>query len=189
MSNLRWIYTAITRSSSKLKVCNPIHQKLLNPIKMSHNDLFIIDNDDFEKSEPVNSDKKKLEENIFNLPIFNNISEISKNIYSLMHPYLPENLILDKIEDKPYQTNFSVNFENNRFKIIIKDSGCGIAKKDLLLVFDPFFSLKDQHSGLGLPIARRIIERHKGEIKITSQEGQGSEVTIELPTGNPAQTA
>lgn len=117
-SSLRWIYTAITRSSSKLKVCNPIHQKLLTPIKMSHNDLFNIE-DDETKENTIITNQTFSSDDILSEPVFKDISEISKQIYLLMKPYLPNKLILQKIEEKQYQTNYNVNFENNRFKILV----------------------------------------------------------------------
>lgn len=68
-------------------------------------------------------------------------------------------------------------------KIIIKDSGIGIASKDLDRVFDPFFTTKPvgQGTGLGLSITYGIIERHGGRITVKSELNEGTEFTVELP--------
>lgn len=64
-----------------------------------------------------------------------------------------------------------------------RDSGCGIAPRHLPLVFDPFFTTKpvNKGSGLGLYNARLFVERHRGAISVSSQEGVGTEFTLWLP--------
>ena len=68
-------------------------------------------------------------------------------------------------------------------RIEIEDTGPGISKEYLDSVFDPFFTTKQDGTGLGLAICRTIVQRHGGTIQIESQEGQGTKVTISLPTG------
>jgi len=67
--------------------------------------------------------------------------------------------------------------------IIISDTGMGIPKELLPLVFEPFFSTKPsgKGTGLGLSVAKRIIHDHGGEISIESIEGRGTSVLIKLP--------
>ena len=65
------------------------------------------------------------------------------------------------------------------------DRGAGIAAGDLPRVFDPYFTTKRGGTGLGLPIARNIVEGLGGVISITSQPGLGTEIRIELPIGAP----
>ena len=67
-------------------------------------------------------------------------------------------------------------------EIIIQDTGQGIPETALSHVFDPFFSTKPQGSGLGLAIAHRIMTNHEGTIDISSSVGQGTTVTLRLPT-------
>ena len=69
----------------------------------------------------------------------------------------------------------------NRVGISIKDTGPGINPENLSQVFEPFFTTKDYGTGLGLSICYDIIERHGGEINVTSEIGKGSEFTIWLP--------
>ena len=65
--------------------------------------------------------------------------------------------------------------------VTVNDSGCGIPESLRERVFDPFFSTKPSGTGLGMAIARRIVEGHQGGIEIDSVEGQGSTVTLVLP--------
>jgi signal transduction histidine kinase len=66
-------------------------------------------------------------------------------------------------------------------KLIIEDNGVGISEKDLNQIFDPFFSTKEQGSGLGLSIVYKLVEGHQGEIKVESKEGEGTKFIIYLP--------
>ena len=65
----------------------------------------------------------------------------------------------------------------------IEDSGPGIPKQHLSKIFDPFFTTKGQGegSGLGLTVARRIIKKFGGDIRIESQEGSGTSCIVTLP--------
>ena len=65
----------------------------------------------------------------------------------------------------------------------IADSGPGISKQHLSKVFDPFFTTKGQGegSGLGLTVARRLVRKFGGDIRIESLEGQGTVCSVTLP--------
>ncbi len=66
------------------------------------------------------------------------------------------------------------------------DSGCGIPKEKLEEVQEPFVTTKAVGTGLGLPICRKIIEAHRGSMRITSTPGIGTTVEIEIPIPSPA---
>jgi len=70
-----------------------------------------------------------------------------------------------------------------KVRISIRDDGRGISENVLPKIFDPFFTTKDvgEGSGLGLSISYGIIEKHQGEITVTSRVGEGTEFTIILP--------
>jgi len=65
--------------------------------------------------------------------------------------------------------------------IKIKDTGSGVKEEFIEKIFEPFFSTKKGGLGLGLPLAKKVIEEHGGRIEILSKIGQGSEVNIYLP--------
>ncbi len=71
----------------------------------------------------------------------------------------------------------------NRIYIKISDTGSGIDEENMKKIFDPFFTTKEigKGTGLGLSISYGIIEKHKGEISVQSQLGQGTTFTICLP--------
>jgi signal transduction histidine kinase len=63
----------------------------------------------------------------------------------------------------------------------VVDSGPGLAASDLANVFDPFFTTKPQGMGIGLAIAKTIVEAHQGTISVMNQPGGGARFTIRLP--------
>jgi two-component system phosphate regulon sensor histidine kinase PhoR len=70
--------------------------------------------------------------------------------------------------------------------LTVRDKGPGIARKDLSRVFERFYrggNVTVSGSGLGLPIAKRIVESHGGSIEVRSAEGSGTEVDVTLPIG------
>ena len=70
--------------------------------------------------------------------------------------------------------------------LTIADLGIGIARKDLSRVFERFYrggNATSSGSGLGLPIAKRIVESHGGRIEVRSTVGSGTEVEVMLPIG------
>ncbi|MFZ5585804.1 MAG: two-component system sensor histidine kinase NtrB [Thermodesulfobacteriota bacterium] len=70
--------------------------------------------------------------------------------------------------------------------LTVADQGCGIPAEHLDQVFKPFFTTKQRGTGLGLPVARRIVEEHGGAINLASHLGQGTTVSVTLPALNPA---
>jgi PAS domain S-box-containing protein len=82
-----------------------------------------------------------------------------------------------------FKTQFcSDNGHQGRVLVRISDCGPGIAKSQQKRIFEPFFSTKDDGIGLGLAIANRIIEEHKGQIAIESRLGKGTTFIISLPS-------
>jgi signal transduction histidine kinase len=71
---------------------------------------------------------------------------------------------------------------------IFDDTGCGILEEHLSRVFDPFFTTKKDGTGLGLAITYRIIENHRGIIRVMSQPGKGTTFVITLPLEGAVQT-
>ncbi len=79
-------------------------------------------------------------------------------------------------------------YYESKFVIIsISDTGCGIPKENLDLIFTPFFSTKSQGkgSGLGLAISRGILQKIGGYLSVTSELGEGSTFRVHLPLQMP----
>lgn len=79
-----------------------------------------------------------------------------------------------------------VKSNNNKVTVSVKDFGIGIAKRNQAKIFDRFFRLGERTSsssgfGLGLYIAKEIVERHHGKIWVKSQKGKGSTFYFTLP--------
>jgi two-component system NtrC family sensor kinase len=72
--------------------------------------------------------------------------------------------------------------------IRVRDSGGGIPPEVLPHIFDPFFTTKEDklRTGLGLAVARSIVEQHGGKIEVRSETGRGSEFSVTLPPEAPA---
>ncbi|GMX60633.1 HAMP domain-containing histidine kinase [Paenibacillus elgii] len=81
----------------------------------------------------------------------------------------------------------AVLVEDRMLRIVIRDYGMGIPKEEVEHVFDRFYrvdkarSRKRGGSGLGLSIAKRLVEKYHGDIRLESEENQGTTVTVQLP--------
>ena len=83
------------------------------------------------------------------------------------------------LSDPPVQLVTSQ--ENGRVRITVADHGAGIAAGDLAQIFDPYFTTKRGGTGLGLPIAKNIVEGLGGTIAVASTPGAGTRFVIEFP--------
>ncbi len=75
------------------------------------------------------------------------------------------------------------------YRITVRDTGCGIPEADRERIFTPFFSSKPSGTGLGLPLASKIIDLHGGRIVLDSREGEGTSFAIILPSSLVSSTA
>ncbi len=69
--------------------------------------------------------------------------------------------------------------------ISVTDSGRGIGPEHLPFIFRPFYTTKGNGTGLGLSLARRIVEDHRGRIEVQSEVGKGTEFLVMLPIRHP----
>ncbi len=80
------------------------------------------------------------------------------------------------------KVRLALSAAGGRVLATVADGGPGMAPEVLARAFEPFFTTKSGKGiGLGLPIARGIIERHGGTISLHSEEGQGTTVIVSLP--------
>ncbi|HEX3128153.1 MAG TPA: HAMP domain-containing sensor histidine kinase [Thermoanaerobaculia bacterium] len=94
------------------------------------------------------------------------------------------NLLANALRHTPAEGTISVEIQAQpqRMLIQVRDSGSGIAPEDLPRLFERFQKGSGSRgSGLGLPIARKLVLAHGGDIGIESTPGQGTEVTVSLP--------
>ncbi|MBB5355953.1 PAS domain S-box-containing protein [Anoxybacillus mongoliensis] len=94
------------------------------------------------------------------------------------------NLVRNAIEaktEKSLRVNIETKLHNNLVQIYVRDNGPGIPPTIIHHVFDPFFSTKTTGTGLGLSLSRKIVELHKGSMRVQSELGHGSCFIIELP--------
>ncbi len=123
---------------------------------------------------------------------------LSKSVDIALHkdPSLPEvehdsdqihqvllNLLLNALQalDKSGKINVSLELRGAQAVIEVTDNGRGIAPATLPNIFRPFYTTKGDGTGLGLSLARRIVEDHHGRIDVTSTLGKGTTFAVVLP--------
>lgn len=85
----------------------------------------------------------------------------------------------------------NINQDNNFVYIVINDNGIGIAKQDLPNIFNRLYRADVSRTratggaGIGLAVAKAIVEAHKGQIGVVSQEGKGTELSVIIPKEEP----
>lgn len=77
--------------------------------------------------------------------------------------------------------SLEASMKNESIHIIISDNGCGIHPENIDTIFDPFITYKENGTGLGLPIARRIAAAHGGSLTVFSEPGTLTRFTLTLP--------
>jgi two-component system NtrC family sensor kinase len=75
----------------------------------------------------------------------------------------------------------SVAAADGRLRLAVTDSGSGIAPQHVGKIFDPFFSTKEQGTGLGLALVQQIVNEHGGRIEVGNAPGGGTSFVITLP--------
>jgi signal transduction histidine kinase len=73
---------------------------------------------------------------------------------------------------------------DGEMRLSVVDTGCGVAPEELPNVMEPLFSTKARGLGLGLAIAKAIVEKHRGRITAESEMGKGSRFNVILPTSS-----
>jgi len=93
------------------------------------------------------------------------------------------NLLLNGIQAVQNQGKIEVALrQGGEWAVIrIRDTGKGIPHDSLPKIFKPFFTTRKEGTGLGLPLAKGIVESHKGKIEVTSDPGQGAQFEVWLP--------
>jgi signal transduction histidine kinase len=96
---------------------------------------------------------------------------------------------LDAVSPETGVVTLVSSFDTMNRLIVIKvtDNGTGIEASDLKRIWEPFHSTKGQKgSGLGLAVARKVVEEQRGKIEVQSEVGKGTTFTIRLPAIPPS---
>ncbi|MBV8140306.1 MAG: 2TM domain-containing protein [Deltaproteobacteria bacterium] len=65
--------------------------------------------------------------------------------------------------------------------VIVRDNGCGIPEDKQAKIFNPFYTSKQNGTGLGLGVAKKVIDAHRGTIEVSSELGVGTEFLVSIP--------
>lgn len=99
------------------------------------------------------------------------------------------NLLLNALEAMGREGTLTVgtsyHADEGMIQVTVADTGCGMSEETLSRVFDLFFTTKPQGTGLGMAIARSVVDLHGGRIDIESRLGQGTRVRVLLPAKQP----
>ena len=96
------------------------------------------------------------------------------------------NILKNSFEAMPEggKLSISTRLKDNCIEVWITDTGSGISKEDIQRVFDPFYSVKADGTGLGLALTMKTVEGHHGEIICKSTIGKGTTIVISFPVEN-----
>ncbi|MES2824083.1 MAG: two-component regulator propeller domain-containing protein [Pseudomonadota bacterium] len=125
-----------------------------------------------------------------NLELINNISSSAKFLYADANRM--EQILINLVSNAiKYSDNgqviISSEILDDHFILIVQDSGIGMDEVDLARLFNPFSQLESSANrraggtGLGLTVTRHLIERHHGDIRVTSAIGMGSRFVLSFP--------
>jgi len=94
------------------------------------------------------------------------------------------NLIINAIDAS--ETGGRVELRTRRdgpgnLSVEVTDNGCGMDGDTIRRLYEPFFTTKTKGTGLGMSIARKITELHRGDLKVRSRKGSGTTMTVRLP--------
>src|SRR3989344_283417 len=179
-SNLEEIDKLRVLSDSLIKLT--AYQKTNNNSKFVKTSVFEITNEAIKKVSPLAKQKGiRIKNDIKNISI-----EVERNTFGELFVILLDNAI--KHNPKGTTVSLSAEKTDGQAEIMVKDNGIGIEKTDIHHLFDRFYRVEKSRTkdhvagyGLGLAIAKEIIEKHKGSIKVESETGKGTAFVIQLP--------
>ena len=101
------------------------------------------------------------------------LSQILKNSVEAME--------IPPLKKKKMTIGITLLEKDEEVAIAISDQGAGMSRKDQKLIFEPFFSTRPDHVGLGLTLVKRIIGEHGGRVRVESRLKKGTTVTLYFP--------
>ena len=94
------------------------------------------------------------------------------------------NLISNAVQamnGKGGELSIGTTADANFISMVFIDTGCGIPEENFKKIFEPLFTTRPKGIGLGLAIAKRLVEQNGGKIEVASEVGKGSTFTVKLP--------
>jgi hypothetical protein len=93
------------------------------------------------------------------------------------------NLLLNAVQamESAGTVRVEIDSQNDFARVCVSDTGKGIPEQQLAQIFRPFYTTRGNGTGLGLSLARRIVEEHHGRIHVTSVVGKGSTFEVLIP--------
>lgn len=177
-----------------------LKQKMINDMREELGRLDRLVSDILDYARPVQLQKERLNLQVFIESIttfYKGILEAKKINLKLELPETPieidadrdklrqafVNLIKNAVEAMSRNGELSIRLDplDRGVRCIIKDNGVGIDPKTRGRLFDLFFTTKEQGTGLGLSMVKKIIDGHGGKIDIESAPGEGTSIIIDLP--------
>jgi len=149
---------------------NPAHKSLIDINQMITRIINLI---------PIPEFKEK--DISLNVQLSKEISEVNIDEHQINQAIV--NLTNNAIQAIPGKGEIILKTEKsgNGILITIMDTGIGIPDEEKEKVFEPFFTKKQRGTGLGLAVVKKIIDNHRGEIKITDRENGGTAFSLWLP--------
>lgn len=95
-----------------------------------------------------------------------------------------QNLVANAVEAMPEGGRLQVHLDKvgEDAVITVSDTGTGMSEADIAKAFTPFFTTKARGLGMGLAIVKRLVEAHEGDVKLQSELGKGTVVTVKIPS-------
>jgi signal transduction histidine kinase len=93
------------------------------------------------------------------------------------------NLVLNALQATPPGGQIVVGTSGDKTRLVVSvsDNGEGMIEEARKKAFTPFFTTREEGTGLGLPLVRRIVDQHGGSVDIASAPGAGTKVTLVFP--------
>ena len=99
---------------------------------------------------------------------------------------------IDAMESTTGERKLEFAIQNNgagMAAVRIRDNGCGIAEDKIAKIFNPFYTSKTNGTGLGLGVAKKVIDAHRGMIQVQSKVGNGTEFILAIPLSDAMRDA
>ena len=93
------------------------------------------------------------------------------------------NLVKNAVAAMPNGGSLSLAtmYNADELRIVVSDTGIGIAENKIGKIFEPYYTTRENGTGLGLTLSYKIVKEHGGDITVRSKQGSGSQFTVTIP--------